>query len=221
MGGILWYLWALIGIYLIIPFVNHNIYSNIKIQNIYLILWVIAALGLVIRVFNPEIWGETHWINSYNTLYYFSGYFGYLLLGTRIHNYGKDIKYHYLVIGLIVSLLLTYCVRQELFGISWGNQRVWFVFPTSILISYFTFKLFSIANFNTNSSVYRLVKIVSKHSFGIYLSHMLFYRLFMRQLIYQYSTAWYTQIATIIIVFFISLFFCMTISKLPFHKYIM
>lgn len=227
-GGILWYLYVLIGIYLIIPFFNPVIFESKKVQSYYLIFWFFSSMGLIIRLFHPSIWGESKWINSYDMLHYFSGYFGFLILGFLLHkehtikqNNGTNVVLWLTFVGLLFSICLTYIVRMELFGLQWGHQRGWFVFPTSIILSYFVYKAFSLIHFNSTSWLYSMIKHLSKYTFGIYLSHMLIYYLLTKTLIYQYSTAWYAQLATITITFVLSYLLSITISKLPFGKYLL
>ena len=220
-GGILWYLYVLIGIYLIIPYFSVKIYREKQMLNTYLTFWFIASLGLILRLFNPYIMGESKWINSYETLIYFSGYYGFLLLGFKLHNTNSKIKYLPTnILLLIIAFIITYMVRMELFDLNWGNKRGWFIFPTSIVVSYLTYNFFKGIKYNETSIIYKIVKHFSQYTFGIYLSHMTIYYLVTKTIFYQYSTAWYTQIATILLTFILSYIVCRLIKKTPFSRYI-
>lgn len=219
-GGILWYLYVLIGIYLAIPYFSVKIYREKKMLNTYLIFWFITSLGLIIRLYNPYIMGESKWINSYETLIYFSGYYGFLLLGFKLHNTVLVNKKITNFLLLIIAFIITYMVRMELFDISWGHQRGWFIFPTSIVVSFLTYLIFKNIKFNETSIIYKMIKHISQYTFGIYLIHMSIYYLVTKNLLYQYNTAWYTQIATILLTFIISYAMCRIIKILPISKYI-
>lgn len=219
-GGILWYLYVLIGLYLAIPFFSVKIYREKHMLNAYLIIWFITSLGLIIRLYNPYIMGESKWINSYETLIYFSGYYGFLLLGFKLHNtiYVNKKITNFLL--LIIVFIITYMVREELFGINWGHKRGWFIFPTSIIVSYLTYQIFKDFKFNKRTIIYKISKHISKYTFGIYLSHMTIYYLLTKDLLYKYNTSWYTQIATILLTFIMSYILCRLIERLPFSKII-
>lgn len=80
-GGILWYLFILIGIYLVIPFINPKIYSDNRVLSLYMVLWMLSSLALLLQQFMPNLLGINPYEHNFNLLIYFSGYLGYLLLG--------------------------------------------------------------------------------------------------------------------------------------------
>lgn len=83
-GGILWYLFILIGIYLFLPYLNRSIYSDNKMLNLWLVLWLVSGCFVIIHDYVPNTLGENGFLHSFNALLYFSGYMGYLILGYAV-----------------------------------------------------------------------------------------------------------------------------------------
>lgn len=86
-GGILWYLFMLIGIYLIIPFVNPAIYESKRMMIAYLMLWFVTSLTIILQKYTHNwdlVLGYNSWRHHFDMTIYFSGYLGFLLLGTAI-----------------------------------------------------------------------------------------------------------------------------------------
>ena len=221
-GGILWYLYVIIGIYLIIPFITNKLYNNQRMIKIFLLFWLISSLGLIVRKFLPEIWGESKYVNSYDMLHYFSGYYGFLLLGYKLHintNISNN-KLNKSILGLIFSLVILYIIRVFLKDSSWGIMLNHIMFPTRIVVSYYTYKIIRDIKICDTSYIYIITKHISKYTFGIYLCHMAIYSLITKTLLYPYNTAWYTQITTILLTSVLSYILCRLMEKLPFSKHI-
>ena len=86
-GGILWYLHMLIGIYLIIPFISPAIYDNHKLMRLYLIIWVFSSILVIISRKFPDLTlmlGNNPYQQNFDMTVYFAGYLGYLLLGVSV-----------------------------------------------------------------------------------------------------------------------------------------
>jgi len=79
--GHLWYVYMLVGLYLLIPILSPWLEraSNHEVLGV-LALWGVTLLLPYARRWQPHLLGEAHW-NATSTLYYFNGYVGYLLLG--------------------------------------------------------------------------------------------------------------------------------------------
>lgn len=78
----MWYIYLLIGLYLYLPIFSAWVEkASEKAKLWFLIAWGIAGLLPYYRQFvSPYIWGSCVW-NSFDMLYYFAGFNGYLLLG--------------------------------------------------------------------------------------------------------------------------------------------
>ena len=83
----MWYLYMLIGLYLIMPFFSAWIEHNDRtLVRTYIIMWCCSLLlPYLSQIISPNLFGVCAW-NQFGTLYYFAGFTGYLLLG---HLLGK------------------------------------------------------------------------------------------------------------------------------------
>ena len=78
----MWYIYLLIGLYLYLPVFSAWVEKASEKAK----LWFLAAWGVstllpyYYQFVSPYVWGGCSW-NSFNMLYYFAGFNGYLLLG--------------------------------------------------------------------------------------------------------------------------------------------
>ena len=86
-GGILWYLFILIGIYLTIPFITERIYVSKRILQLWLSVWILTSVVYIVKLFVPDILGQNKWVQNFDLTIYFSGYLGYVLMGYYLHNF--------------------------------------------------------------------------------------------------------------------------------------
>lgn len=78
----LWYIYMLIGLYLYMPFFSAWIrQASEKQMRIFLSIWLVSLFLPYCREYISEYVGGTCAWNDFGTLYYFSGFSGYLLLG--------------------------------------------------------------------------------------------------------------------------------------------
>lgn len=90
-AGHLWYVYMLLGLYLLIPVISPWIERASDRELLgYLGLWGASLLLPYAHRMQPQLFGEAHW-NAISTLYYFSGYVGYLLLGHYLARHRRDI----------------------------------------------------------------------------------------------------------------------------------
>lgn len=89
-GGILWYLYVLIGLYLIIPFINPEVFSHRRWMRIFIVLWLAAAVVLFIQSYKKSLLGVIG-LMKFHALWYFSGYMGYMILGKYLHDSKKKL----------------------------------------------------------------------------------------------------------------------------------
>ena len=89
----LWYIYMLLGLYLYIPFFSAWLKQASEKQiRIFLGLWCITLFLPYCREFITEnIGGACAW-NDFGILYYFSGFCGYLLLGSYLKNTGNRLS---------------------------------------------------------------------------------------------------------------------------------
>lgn len=110
-AGHLWFVYMLIGLYLIMPLLSPWAERVQKKElGIYIGIWLFTTLIPLIRdyisseplafTYGPTgiprqalypLWGEASW-NSYGIFYYVSGFIGYLLIGLWLRKFGSEIS---------------------------------------------------------------------------------------------------------------------------------
>ena len=174
--GHLWYIYMLIGIYLIIPVLSPWAQTCSKrAMQMFLLLWAATTLLPYIHLVTPEVWGECPW-NHTPSLYYFTGFVGYLVLGSYIRRFGPCRK------GIAVAILLVgYVATAVIF-----NSRItsvsnvvelevpWdFCSLNVAMMAYGMFSLLSQWHVKNSGWLPRLITSISACSFGMYLSHIM------------------------------------------------
>ena len=83
----MWYIYMLIGLYLIMPFFSAWIEKNDRtLVRTFIIMWCCSLmLPYLSQILSPDLFGRCAW-NEFGTFYYFAGFAAYLLLG---HLLGK------------------------------------------------------------------------------------------------------------------------------------
>ena len=213
-GGILWYLFVLIGLYLFLPFLNPDLFSNKKKMRLYLILWLIASFILDLKQWNDELLGANYKAKI-SLIYYFGGFLGYLILGNYLHNRLKggknNNKYEYTI---IILLFIGSFLCKRIF--SAGN----FLSFSSVMITISIFLFLQRVKIKIQSKIYALIKNISALSFGIYLSQMIIFKCITEKIYYNIGAQWYIQIVVIILTFLGAYILSWLLSKFPFKKYV-
>ena len=204
-GGILWYLFILIGIYLIIPFINQAIYTDKKMMKIYLLIWIISSAVVMVKPTFPDLLGQNVWVQNFDMTIYFSGYLGYLLAGYYLNN----VKWGYLSLIFFISLM--YFI---------GRTGMTFLSSGSVIISLSIFVILRGIVYPTEGMMYKFIKKISSKSFGIYLSQMVVYRVLTINIYACIGTRWYVQIFVMFITFIGAYILTCMLSKFSFKKYI-
>ncbi len=77
----LWYVYMLIGLYLFLPIFSAWFErASLRAKKAFLCAWGLSMCLPYVRAYFGEIWGECGW-SQFGSLYYFSGFLGYLVLG--------------------------------------------------------------------------------------------------------------------------------------------
>lgn len=123
-AGHLWFVYMLIGVYLIMPLLSPWAERVGKRElQLYLGIWLFTTLIPLIRqwvggaapvIYGPSgipnpakypLWGEASW-NTYGVFYYLSGFVGYLLLGLYFRKFVRNLSWkRTLLIGVPLFLL--------------------------------------------------------------------------------------------------------------------
>lgn len=213
--GLMWFMYVLAGIYLAVPILSSWLTKASKKEvEMILAFWCITLMVPFFKLFdsNCELI-----IGSGGSLYYFSGFLGYALLGYYLRTYvnwkitGR--KFISLFTFSILFPLIVFFTPIPLDLLN-GSMN----FPT-VCLSTSCFLFFKTVNYDKWKFI-KLIQFISKYSFGVYLSHWLFI-LPIKYTLTQYHINYLIQMpCTAFIILTISLCCVVLLSKLPFSKYI-
>lgn len=177
----LWFMYPLIGIYLIIPVVSPWL-EKVRAKDELMFLGLFAFSTLIPwlhRYVSPRLWGESYW-NQFHALWYCSGYLGYLVLAHYIRVHLKWSRQKRLFIGTICFLLGTLftawsfwrkTVPGMLIDKSMLELSMEACTPNMLLATFGAFLLFTCIQ-----KAPRWITSLAKLSFGMYLMHVFFLR---------------------------------------------
>lgn len=210
--GILWFMYTLIGLYLLVPIISPWIRQTSKKElEMYLLLWVITQcypyLSLCLEIN----------ISSTGILYYFTGYVGYFLLGYYLNRYPISFK----LLSPLAILMLPLPLLNKIFDWDLDFYSAFWYLSTPVTIMTATWfiglkRLCEAFVFNIRLST------ISNLSFGIYLIHIFI----MRTLLWNWSVIteipiYYLQTATVVLFTFVgSYIVCKIISYMPYSQYV-
>lgn len=213
----LWFVYMILGIYLFLPIINSWI-MNSEINDLlyYLLLWV---LTLFIALPFKTVLG-------FNIgLYYFSGYLGYLILGY----YLSQCNFHQFrfinisifilfIVGFLITFFGTYLLTEE--SKAFNGSFYEYLTPNVLFMSIAVF-VFGKNLIIKNVLLLKIIYLINKFSFGIFLIHVLILILLRKINIYWDSLQPFFSIPlTVIICLVISLAIVFIINKFPYGKYI-
>ena len=189
----LWYLYMLIGLYLVMPilsaWLNQASKKDIKL---FLYLWGVSLLVPYLTMLAPAlgyagnygsmgIFGVCGW-NDYGTFYYFSGFIGYLVLAYYLVKYPPSWSLKR-TLAICIPLFIAgygatiggYLLIQEYFPGDYTYLEIPWLF-CGINVFMMTFAVFSIVQKLKIPSSATMSHLASL-SFGIYLCHFVFVQL--------------------------------------------
>lgn len=211
--GVLWFMYTLIGLYLVAPIISKWLDSASKREvELYLLLWVITLCFPILKLFVG--------INEGNTgvLYYFSGYIGYFILGYYLKKYPESISLKKLIIPDIIAIIAPIAFKVMHIEIDFYSM-FWYLSIFVALLCTTIYVLISKIKIKKRGGI---VELISNLSFGIYLIHIAVMRFFIWELdfiinINNYILQW---IMVVGLTFIISCSTAYVISLLPFGDYI-
>lgn len=177
-SGHLWFVYMLLGLYLIMPVLSPWLKSVSKQgEQRFLLVWFITTFWHYGKLIVGDVYGECYW-NEFHTFWYVSGFIGYLVLAHYIRTYiDWSLKKSLLIGGslFLVGYLFTAIVYyhrtftatelQEL-ELSWrfcSFNVVFMTFGLFVIIKKMTFE---------KGWLYRVIRKISELSYGIYLMHI-------------------------------------------------
>jgi surface polysaccharide O-acyltransferase-like enzyme len=186
----LWYLYMLIGLYLIIPIVSVWIkHASKQDIQLFLRIWGISLLlpflkmaapflGYAGNYGNKGLFGICDW-NEFGSFYYVSGFIGYLVLAYYLVQYPLNWSWKK-TLGITLPLFFAgyaitsfgYILTQKYFPGNYANLEIVWYF-SGINVFMMTFPVFVIVQKLNIASSERLSRLASL-TFGIYLCHFVF-----------------------------------------------
>lgn len=174
--GHLWYVYMIVGLYLLIPIISPWLSSSSKreLQG-YLALWLLTTLLPYLHHAGINLWGEATW-NMTPTFYYFAGFGGYFLLGHYVRRFGVPSAWlsalllvgGYIFTALDFNHFTTFAKDAVELEIPWD-----FCCLNVALMTLAVFSLLSKVKTNPESRVARLITSISVCSFAMYLAHIM------------------------------------------------
>lgn len=176
----LWYMYALIGLYIALPFIQ-NMCKNMsrELENLFLILWFcLSGLTLIFLPLASFITKTkvaiTYPIPLINSAYYL----GYFIGGHILYKRFKDIKFdnrkNLICVAAYLGAMLITIIATYFISLKRGyaiEQTGWYRGALIIIASFAIFTLFVTKgdSFKANA-----ISVFSKQTFGIYLIHIIF-----------------------------------------------
>ena len=214
----LWFMYAIIGLYIALPFIQSMCKNLTKEQeNIFIILWTILSGSIVIFIPLARIITKTNIDISYpipiiNSAYYL-GYFisGYIIY-ERLKEHKTNKKHNiflilFYVLSSLIKALSTYFItiaQNKVF-----DTMMWY---RSIFIVIASISIFSLIIINESKIKNPIILKLSKYSFGIYLIHMIFLKIIKSNInIISLNPIIFIPLITIII-YILSLLSCIIIK---------
>lgn len=214
--GVMWFMYALIGLYLITPIIKPWINKASKKEIcIYLMVWGITLLFPYLGLFVG--------INTSNTgsFYYLSGYVGYFVLGYYLTKWTLG-KMELIVLGVITIAILPLPLLNKVLG--WGldfYSAFWYLSaPVCVMAIAWFCTIYRL--FDGMEKTYPTVVTISNLSFGIYLVHIFIMRNILWNLdIIKEINNYYIQTGVVFVGTIVSsILVCWGISLLPGGQYI-
>jgi surface polysaccharide O-acyltransferase-like enzyme len=179
--GHLWFVYMLLGIYLIAPVLSPWVESASRSSmKRFLALWAVSLAIPYIHLVFPAIWGEAFW-NSTPMLYYFTGYIGYAVAGAYIKRFlmrpSRSLSW-----AAVVLIVAGYAITASGFlhrlstehslpklELTWGFETI-----NVAMITVGFFLLFKdIQPAVPDGALWKLIRNISQRSYGMYLAHII------------------------------------------------
>lgn len=180
-SGHLWFIYMLIGVYLIIPIISPWIKDCSKqFEEFFLGVWLFSTLYHFLTLHIPDrmMLGQT-FFSEFSSIYYFSGFLGYAVLGHYIKVHLRWKRATSLMVGALtytLGFLMTYFLFEHqldtaktLEDLTLSLRSCTINVALMAIGIFLMLKDINLANVKIRSLFFE----VSKFSFGIYLAHML------------------------------------------------
>ena len=232
--GLLWYVYVLLVIYVTLPLVSKCIDAIGKRGvEVVLVLWVLSSF----IPYQHGIFMEASQY-SHNMFGAFANYYGYVLLGYYLHQYGLPVftRQHgwkwalLLLFGIVVMPLFEFLVQGR-FGITWQQHidtitndisvnNIAMATLIFVVVQHFAPKHYDA---KVHPAAATWWPLLSRCTFGIYLSQMII----LRQVVWPMTKSWLGTapivvdcLVSALLAFIVCLLLTIVLRMLPFRKYI-
>ena len=216
--GILWFMYTLVGLYVLAPVISPWLEkADEKALRYYLLLWLVTLcypyLDKMLEVNN----------STNGTLYYFSGYAGYFVLGYYLHRFGSGMKWRLVVPLYIIALLVPVVVTLLRLEVDF-YEMFWYlsIFGPMMLLFWWKVGLQINSYMKESQKMTKAIAMVSNLSFGIYLVHIFVMRwgLDNWKLIQEIDNYSMQTFVIFILTMLISIVICYLIALMPIGNYV-
>ena len=218
----LWYMYALIGLYIATPFISKMVKNLDETeQNLFIKLWLILSgifylFKVIIGLYGIDT-NVTHPIPIFNATYYLGYYIiGYLIYNNykKIEKYNSKLMILIIFISIVINTILTFLV-----SVNNNNYYQGFFGYSNILIIIPSIMFLIISLERIKDVEYKIINYICPYIFGIYLSHILILEYTMK--IIKMPNLFLGCIVYAIITFAVSYALTYLIKKIPYiNKYI-
>ena len=180
--GHLWFIYMIMGVYLLIPIFSPWIKSAKKEHfYFYFVIWLISSFSCYIHLAFPQIWGEVYWNNN-TVVQGFIGDFGYAVLGAFIKLHLKEKNLY--ILGIILYLIGS---GFTMFGFLYKREEAttceeievtWKFDSINVVIATFGVFLLLRKVECKNEKVVKIFNDIALKSYGMYLIHIFFLQFF-------------------------------------------
>lgn len=227
LAGHLWFMYPLIGLYLFIPIISPWLSkASAKEERFFIILFAISTCIPYLNRFFGEVWGQCFW-NEFHTLWYFSGYLGYLVLAhyIRVH-LDWSVKKRMTVGGILTAVGAVWTILSFYIQAIPGELLVtpeleigWsFCTINCLMLTAGAFLLFTCI---IKEITPRIILQLSELSYGMYLIHIFWLGMWVSVFKTQIGLEAIVAIPVIAVATFLSCWVsCLAISYLPGGKWV-
>lgn len=170
---VFWFMYVICGLYLFAPIISKWIlYDDRASMRYYLGIWAFLSLLPLVNLISPGLYNSQG--SYYFALNNFGGFLGYMILGTYLKRYQTSVS---------KSRFLTCCAAVILFSVLLFALRSWFhILPAGFIYDnlcfvsiIYVYTIFTIIQYASRfiTRIQPVFTELSRHSFGIYLSHIL------------------------------------------------
>jgi surface polysaccharide O-acyltransferase-like enzyme len=179
--GHLWFVYMLLGIYLFAPVISPWIQSaSRRSLEVFLLLWGLTLTVPYIHLYFPAVWGECYW-NRTPSLYYFSGFLGYVVLAVYIKRFWMRPSALHSLAGMLL-ILAGYAITAWGFlhrlpvehvvsrlELTWGFETINVAMMTTGVFLLFK----NLHPSSDQSACWTVIRDISRRSYGMYLAHIM------------------------------------------------